>query len=269
MIVETGPASSVAHLLSGLEELNVKLEDVAYVAVSHVHLDHGGGAGVLLKSLPNAKVIVHPKGAAHLVNPEKLWLQSREVLGDVAEIYGAPEPVPKNRIIAATDGMTFDAGSCGKLKVVETLGHASHHLSFYSSLHKGIFPGDAAGIYLRRYDVVVPTTPPPFRLDSSLASLEKLESLNPEVLYYSHFGKASEAAKHLRGYAKQIRMWAEIAGEGIRNKQSVDAIKERILAEDEAMRKIASFLAANPILMRTAVENSVQGFVEFAKKFLL
>ena len=70
VIVETGPASSVANLLSGLEELNVKSEDVAYVAVSHVHLDHGGGVGVLLKSLPNAKVIVHPKGAAHLVNPE-------------------------------------------------------------------------------------------------------------------------------------------------------------------------------------------------------
>jgi glyoxylase-like metal-dependent hydrolase (beta-lactamase superfamily II) len=80
IIVETGPSSSIPNLLSGLKELDVKTDDVAYVAISHVHIDHGGGAGCLLKLLPNAKVIAHPRGVPHLVNPEKLWLQAKEVL---------------------------------------------------------------------------------------------------------------------------------------------------------------------------------------------
>ena len=139
-MVETGPTSSVPNLLFCLDELNVKPEDVAYVAVSHIHLDHGGGVGRLLKYLPKAKVIVHPRGAPHLANPEKLWQQSKEVMGSLTKMYGKPEPVPEERIIAATDGMMFDVGNNISLKVVETLGHASHHLSYYEPLSEGIFP---------------------------------------------------------------------------------------------------------------------------------
>src|SRR3972149_659682 len=109
-IIETGPTSSIPNMLAALKEIKVKPEDVAYVAISHVHLDHSGGTGTLLKSLPNAKVIVHSRGAPHLVNPEKLWLQSQLTLGNVAEIFGAPEPVPQDRIITATDGMEINVG---------------------------------------------------------------------------------------------------------------------------------------------------------------
>ncbi len=92
-IVESGPTSSVPNLTAALKELNVKPNDVEYVAVSHIHLDHGGGVGTLFRYLPKAKVIVHQRGAPHLANPEKLWQQSKEVLGNIAEIYGKPEPV--------------------------------------------------------------------------------------------------------------------------------------------------------------------------------
>ena len=266
IIVETGPSTSVSNLLSGLKELNVKAEEVAYVAISHVHIDHGGGAGALLKLLPNAKVIVHPRGVPHLVNPEQLWLQAKEVLGQVAEIFGEPESVPEDRIIAAADGVTFDVGNNVKLKVVETLGHASHNLSYYEPLHGGIFPGDAAGIYLREFDVVVPTTPPPFRLDIALSSLDKLISLKPKALYYSHFGKVSDPVKRLQDYALQLKLWAGIAREGIKNKQSLEEIRERIFSEDKVMRKLAGFLKAHPIYAKTMLENSVQGFIDFAEK---
>jgi glyoxylase-like metal-dependent hydrolase (beta-lactamase superfamily II) len=266
IIVETGPSSSVSNLLSGLKELNVKAENVAYVAITHVHIDHGGGAGALLKFLPNAKVIVHPRGVPHLVNPEQLWLQTKEVLGQVAEIFGEPNPVPEDRIIAAADGVTFDVGNNVKLKAVETLGHASHNLSYYEPLHGGIFPGDAAGIYLREFDVVVPTTPPPFRLDIALASLDKLVSLKPTALYYSHFGKVSDAAKRLQDYALQLKLWAGIAGEGVKNKRSLEEIRERILSEDKVMRKLSGYLKSHPIYAKTMLENSVQGFIDFAEK---
>ena len=266
VIVETGPTSSIPNLLSGLKEIGVKAEDVAYVALSHVHLDHGGGAGTLLKSLPNAKVIVHPRGAPHLLNPEKLWLKSQKVLENVADMYGEPEPVPEDKVIVAAEGMTIDAGNDRQLTVVETLGHAAHNLSYREPFSNGVFTGDAAGIYLSEFDVVIPTTPPPFRLDIALASLNKLISFNPAFLYYSHFGKAGDAVQRLKGYAAQIQLWASIAAEGIKNGHSTEAIRGRILAEDPAMHKIGSYLKAHPIFMKTAVGNSVQGFIDLAAK---
>ena len=198
-LVESGPTSSVPNLVSGLKELNIRFEDVEYVAITHVHLDHGGGAGTLLKFLPNAKVLVHPRGMPHLINPERLWSSAQAVLADVSEIFGKPEPVPKERIIPVTEG-SFDLDDGAKLTVIETLGHSSHSLSFHESLNGGIFPGDAAGTYFPEFDVVIPTTPPPFHLSEALASLDKLISLKPTVLYYSHFGKASNGVQRLKDY---------------------------------------------------------------------
>jgi len=266
-IVETGPTSSIPNLLSSLNKLHIKPENIAYVAVSHIHLDHGGGAGTLLKHLPKAKVIVHQRGAPHLANPEKLWQQSREVLGKITEMYGKPEPVPEEKIIAATDGMHFDIGNNIKLKVIETLGHASHHLSYYETLSEGLFPGDAAGIYLNEIDVIVPTTPAPFRLDIALKSLDKLINLKPKALYYSHFGKASNAVEKLQTYANQLKLWAKIAKQGIENKQSLESITKRILENDSAAKKAATHLKAHPILSETVLKESVQGFIDFVEKF--
>jgi glyoxylase-like metal-dependent hydrolase (beta-lactamase superfamily II) len=263
-IVETGPTSSIPNLLSGLKEVRVKLENVAYVVLTHVHLDHGGGAGTLLRSLPNAKVIVHPIGAPHLIDPEKLWRQSELTLGSVAKIFGAPEPVPKDKIITAVDNMEIDVGDGIKLRAVETLGHASHHISYYLPSHSSVFPGDAAGIFVREFQAVIPTSPPPFRLDIALASLEKLNALDPKVLYYTHFGDASDAVERLRLYAQQLRLWMNIVVDGVRKNEPPSLIGERILAEDENMCRMASFLQSHPIYSKTAIRNSVQGFIDSA-----
>jgi len=267
VVVETGPTSSVPNLLAGLEKLDVEPADVAYVAVSHIHLDHSGGVGTLLTDLPKAKVIVHQRGAPHLANPDKLWQQSKAVLGSIAEMYGKPEPVPDERIIAASDGMTIDIGKNVRLKAVETLGHASHHLSYYEMLSEGIFPGDAAGVYLNEFDVIVPTTPKPFRLDIALASLDKLISLKPRALYYSHFGKAPRALEGLKTYKQQLILWAKIAKQGIENKQSSESISRKILESDEALQKAAEYIKAHPILSITVFDESTQGVIEFVEKF--
>jgi glyoxylase-like metal-dependent hydrolase (beta-lactamase superfamily II) len=265
-IVETGPTSSIPNLLSGLEKLNVRPDDVAYVAVSHIHLDHGGGVGTLLKHLPKAKVIVHHRGAPHLVNPEKLWQQSKQVLKGIAEIYSMPESVPEDRIIAAVDGMVFDVGNGVQLKVIETLGHASHHLSYYEPLSNGIFCGDAAGVYLSEFDVHVPTTPPPFRLDIALASLDKLANLKPRVLYYSHFGKASDGVCKLQTYGEQLKLWAKVAKQGLEKRENLEAIVDRIVAEDEFLKKAEGYIRAHPILSHTVFNESVLGIVDFVEK---
>jgi glyoxylase-like metal-dependent hydrolase (beta-lactamase superfamily II) len=182
-------------------------------------------------------------------------------------LYRAPEPVPADRIIAATDGMTFDIGNDVKLRVVETLGHASHHQSYYEMLSNGIFPGDAAGIYLKDIDVVVPTIPPPFRLDASLTSLEKLIRLNPKALYYSHFGKATDAVEKLRAYANQLMLWVSIAEQGLKNKQSFETIRDKILESDESVRKATRYVKAHPVLGGVVFDHSVQGALKFVEKY--
>jgi glyoxylase-like metal-dependent hydrolase (beta-lactamase superfamily II) len=265
MIIESGPTSSVPNLVSGLLELDVKPEDVEYVAVTHVHLDHGGGAGSLLKFLPNAKVLVHPKGMPHLINPEKLWHSSQAVLGFVSEIFGKPEPVPKERIIPLSEG-AFDLGEGAELKVIETVGHASHNLSYIESFNGGVFPGDATGTYFPEFDVVIPTSPPPFHLDVALASLDKLMSIKPTVLYYSHFGKASNAMQRLQDYKLQLQLWGRIAEEGVKNNQAPEEIVARIIREDKVMAKLADYLKSHPIYSKTTLGNSVQGFIDYAAK---
>ncbi len=264
-LVESGPTSSVPNLVSGLKELNINFEDVKYLAITHIHLDHGGGAGTLLKYLPNAKVIVHPRGMPHLINPERLWPSSQAVLGFVSEIFGKPEPVPEERIIPVTED-TFDLGEGAKLQATETLGHASHNLSFKESFNDGVFPGDAAGTYLPEFDVVVPTTPPPFHLDAALASLDKLIDLDPTVLYFSHFGKATDAVQRLKDYKLQLKLWARIAEEGVKENQTLEQIRERIISEDKVMTKVADFIKSHRIYSKTVLENCVKGFIEYAKQ---
>jgi len=266
-MVETGPTSSVPNLLAGLRQLSVKLEDVVYVAISHIHLDHGGGVGTLLKYLPNAKVVVHQRGAAHLAHPEKLWEQSKMVLGTgITDMYGEPEAVSEDRIIRATDGMTFGMGNGVELKVVETLGHASHHQSYFEASSQSIFPGDAAGIYLGEIGVIVPTTPPPLRLDIALASLDRLMSLNPTSLFYSHFGKSSNAVEKLQIYKQQLKSWAGIAKQGIDRGEGLETIVKRIVESDVSIRKALDYVKVHPVLGETVLVQSVLGVMDFVQK---
>ncbi|MEM3581129.1 MAG: MBL fold metallo-hydrolase [Candidatus Bathyarchaeia archaeon] len=266
-IIETGPTSSIQNLVRGLTSLGIKPDNVSYIAVSHIHLDHGGGVGTLVKHFPKAKVIVHEKGAPHLANPEKLWQQSQMVLGELAGIYGKPEPVPADQIIAAKDGMTFEIGKGIALQVVETLGHASHHLSYYEPQSNGVFVGDAGGIYLNDIDVIVPTTPSPFRLDLALASLKKLADLEPSVLYYTHFGKAKNATKKLHIYADQLRLWANIAKQSLDKGEDLEKISHKITENDRAVKKALEYIKMHKVLGETVLKTSVWGIVEFVKNF--
>ena len=201
----------------------------------------------------------------HLINPERLWLSAQEVLGFVSEIFGKPEPVPEKRIIPVSEG-TFDLGGNAELKVIETLGHASHNLSFQESFNRGVFPGDAAGTYFPEFKVVVPTTPPPFHLETALASLDKLISLEPTSLYYSHFGKATDAVKRLTDYKGQLQLWGKIAGEGVEKNWSLEQIRDKIIAEDKVMGGVADFVKSHRIYSKTVLENCVRGFIGYAKQ---
>ncbi len=264
-VVEAGPTSSIPNLLKGLEELSIEPMEVKYLAISHVHIDHGGGAGTALKSLQNAKVIVHPKGAPHIKDPTKLWSASRETLGTVSTMFGRPEPVPGERIIEAAGGEIFNLGKGVTLESIEAPGHASHNLAYYEHFNRGLFPGDAAGAYLPEVEVIFPTTPPPFRADIALSSLDKLVRFKPEVMYFSHFGKAPDAVKLMQDYQTQIRLWLSITQNSLRRGETTEAICERILREDLTIHKAIPAVATDPVSRKTLIENSVEGFIEFVK----
>lgn len=265
-IVETGPRLTVENLLAGLKEIGIKREEVDYVAVTHIHIDHAGGAGTLLPHLPNAQLLVHERGIRHLVNPEELWESSLQTLGSIAEMYGKFEPVPEERILIAKEGMIIDLGEGVNLKVLEMPGHASHELSFYEKNTNGIFPGDAAGIYLNKFDLVIPTTPAPFHLEMALSSLQRLIQMKPSWLYYSHFGPASNAVEKLENYAGRLRLWGEIVLEGMQNGENFEVIYERILEKDPVSPDLADFLENHIILSRGIVMQNVYGFMEYFRK---
>lgn len=265
-IVETGPVCTVSNLLAGLQETNIELREIDYVLISHIHVDHAGGAGTLLQHLPNAKLLVHARGAPHMANPDRLWRQTKQILGSVAELYGGFEPVPQERIVVVGDGMTFDLGEGVELKVLETLGHASHHLSFYEKRSGAIFSGDAAGIYLDKFDVTIPTTPAPFHLGVALASIQKLIELSPRQLCYTHFGPANRAVERLQAYVDQLKLWAEIVQGGMRKGEDLNTIYREILERDDSTRVAADFIQSHQIFRRGIIIQNIQGFVKYFNK---
>ncbi|MDH5782882.1 MAG: MBL fold metallo-hydrolase [Candidatus Bathyarchaeota archaeon] len=265
-VVETGPTSSIPNLLAGLQEIGIPTEAVDYVMVSHIHIDHAGGAGALLQNLPNARLLVQKRGASHMVNPEKLWVHSRKALHEIVDLYGPIWPVPENRIIIPEDGTVIDLGEHVKLQVVETLGHASHHQSFYEKESGTLFLGDAGGIYLKKLDAVIPTTPPPLHLETKLDSIEKLIKLEPKLLCYTHFGHANNAVSRLQTYVEQLKLWAKIVSKSTERDDDLEAICAKIMEQDPAMKRAEEFIKGHWMVRQSMVLQSIRGFIQYFVK---
>jgi glyoxylase-like metal-dependent hydrolase (beta-lactamase superfamily II) len=265
-VVETGPTSSIPNLLAGLQEIGIPTEAVDYVMVSHIHIDHAGGAGALLQNLPNARLLVQKRGASHMVNPEKLLVHSRKALNEIVDLYGPIWPVPENRIIIPEDGTVIDLGEHVKLQVVETLGHASHHQSFYEKESGTLFLGDAGGIYLKKLDAVIPTTPPPLHLETKLDSIEKLIKLEPKLLCYTHFGHANNAVSRLQTYVEQLKLWAKIVSKSTERDDDLEAICAKIMEQDPAMKKAEEFIKGHWMVRQSMVLQSIRGFIQYFVK---
>src|SRR5690625_2393642 len=146
-IVETGPSPSVKYIKQGLQDLGFSLDEVKYIIVTHIHLDHAGGAGLLARECPNAKVVVHPRGERHLIDPTKLAAGARAIYGDsFSELFDPIVPIAADRLIVKNEGDTLKIGSDCTLEFLNTPGHSKHHFSIYDPVSNGIFTGDTAGI---------------------------------------------------------------------------------------------------------------------------
>lgn len=228
-LVDSGTSLSAPLVLAALEKLGVLKKAVRWVFLTHIHLDHAGGAGVLLPELPNALVVAHPRAVKHLVNPRKLVASTREATGERFPLYGEAVPIPAGRVLAAADGEGFAVGS-QEVRVVETPGHAPHHLCFFLPAQGLLFVGDAVGLYLKGR--LLPTTvPPSFDLEASLATLAKLEALAPKLLLFTHFGPGEpdlvqEYRELLRSWVERVRKYKDVPEE-----EAVSSVLAELQAE--------------------------------------
>jgi glyoxylase-like metal-dependent hydrolase (beta-lactamase superfamily II) len=163
----------------------------------------------------------------------------------------------------------FDLGGSVQIKVLETLGHASHHFAYFDLDSQGIFQGDAAGIYFPQLDVTIPTAPAPFNLEMTLASLEKLVQLQPKRLYYTHYGPVENAVERIRRYKEQLHLWASITSEAVKRGDTLESVHQQVLEKDPQMKTAIDYINKHLLLRRGVLMQNVQGFVEYYKKKLL
>lgn len=216
VIVDPGPSVSLDTLEAGLGAAGLVLDDLAGILLTHIHLDHAGAAGTIVRRNPRVTVYVHERGARHLVAPERLLDSARRLYGDrMGELWGEFLAVPPGNVRALAGGEVLEVAG-RRLEVAYTPGHASHHVSYLDTSSGTAFVGDTAGIRIADQPFVLPVTPPPdIDLEIWETSLGEIEAWRPERLYVTHFGIATGVAEHLAEFRRRLQGWAAGVREGL------------------------------------------------------
>ncbi|MDJ0957468.1 MAG: MBL fold metallo-hydrolase [Arenicellales bacterium] len=240
---DTGTTRSLPYVQEVLKLKGLNQTDVDFVVPTHVHLDHAGGAGAMMRAFPKAKLIIHPRGAAHMVDPTKLWQSTVAVYGEkvAKKLYGEVIPVEEERIIIADDGMELDFHGT-TLKFLDTPGHARHHFCVVVVRHRMIFAGDTMGISYRMFDgpngpFVFPTTSPvQFDPDALHQSIDRLMDTDPRLVFLTHFGKIEPNHNMVTSLHRRIDSFVSIA-QAMFRKGQIERHLERSISDylvDEA-----------------------------------
>jgi len=258
-LIETGPATVFETLRAKLDEIRI---EPRHIVLTHIHLDHGGGAGHVARLFPGATIWVHDVGAPHVADPTRLVASARRLFGEALDtLYGEPEPVPEERIRVMEEGTVIPLGE-RQLRVLYTPGHARHEVTLYESDSGAAFVGDTAGV---RYgdSWQKPATPPPeFDLDAALDSIGRVQALRPKTVCFTHFGPGAESM--LDRAAQDLRAWDAV----LRPLVERDATEAEMLAAleptvgeppgDTAFRSSATELSST--------RNSMLGFLRYYRK---
>lgn len=216
--VDTGTNDSVPLLIDGLHQQDLDVGDVDYVFLTHVHLDHAGGAGLLMQALPNAKCVVHPRGAPHMIDPVLLVAGTEAVYGveKTREIYGDILPIDAKRIIIPDDEQWFDLNS-RQMQTLYTEGHALHHYCLHDPVSRSVFTGDSFGISYRELDTakgafIFPTsTPTHFDPDAAHVSVDRIMNCNPQQLFLTHYSRVDDLERLAVDMHTNIDAFAKMA----------------------------------------------------------
>ncbi|MBB6188499.1 MBL fold metallo-hydrolase [Rhodanobacter sp. MP7CTX1] len=243
--IDCGTNHSVPRMLAALEPAGLTPADVDWLILTHVHLDHAGGAGELISNLPNATLVVHPRGARHMIDPSQLWAGASAVYGEAVmeQTYGRLRPIPSERVIEATDGHVVDLGG-RPLRCIDTPGHAKHHLTVYDARANACFTGDVFGLSYREFDTakgpfILPTTSPvQFDPEALHASINRLLALQPAGMYLTHFNRVEDVQKLGADLHVQIDAMVALAhsvhGKPDRHVALTDALTELYASRAEA-----------------------------------
>lgn len=223
IVVDPGPPTTIPHLARELKEAG--FDKVDYLLLTHIHIDHGGGAGHFVQHFPDAKVNCHPKGIPHLVAPQKLWEESKKVLGQVAEAYGEIAPVPASSVSWREEiriGTTT-------IEAVETPGHSAHHVSY--RVGDVLFAGELVGVYVPLENGLYcrPATPPPFVHRAFQDSLSKAAALDVSLVCLGHYGARSDVAAVFERAGRQLDLWLDAVHRHLRMRS--DPFEEVVLAD--------------------------------------
>ncbi len=235
-LVDPGPSSTISNLREQLRAHDLRVADIKALLLTHIHLDHAGASGSLVRENPDLQVYVHSRGAPHMADPSRLLDSARRLYGNTMErLYGEFVAVPLENLRILEGGETVSLGS-RSLHVLYTPGHASHHVAYFDDSDGVAYAGDTAGICIEGNPYILPATPPPdINLELWNSSLEAIASLEPKRLFLTHFGFCDHPARHIASYRERLARWsdlvANILSQGLDESQSSEAFLEAIAAE--------------------------------------
>lgn len=275
-LVDTGAKAAVPLVLQVLEQQGLARSAVEFVFLTHVHLDHAGGAGALVRDLPNARVVVHPRGAAHLISPARLQAATAQVYGQAAfeRLYGELVPIDEARVQQTSDGQRLQLGT-SEFVVLHTPGHALHHQVLVDAEAGIAFTGDTFGLSYRELDTdkgafVVPTTSPTqFDPEQLLASIERIRALQLKAVYLTHYGRMTDVARLATDLTEQVSAFVAMARQHANShdpQAKIHAALRAYLAARAKRHGILEPLAMVECILGPDIELNAQGLVAWLKR---
>jgi glyoxylase-like metal-dependent hydrolase (beta-lactamase superfamily II) len=215
-IVDPGPTSCLATLELGLQGQGIRWDDVRHVLLTHIHLDHAGATGTIIRSHPEITVMVHERGARHMIDPARLLESATRLYGEQMDrLWGEFAPVPQKNIVVLNGGEQIQAGG-RTFDVAYTPGHASHHVSYFDPSSGVAFVGDVAGVCTQEHGWVLPPTPPPdIDLEIWQTSVDRLLGWSPSTLFLTHFGPVTRVRPHLAELLDHLQLIAGVVRESL------------------------------------------------------
>jgi glyoxylase-like metal-dependent hydrolase (beta-lactamase superfamily II) len=265
-LIETGCPVQASEILEAVEKVGYDAKKLSYIIPTHVHGDHAGGAGLLAEWFPQAQVVAHPKAAKFLADPSmiaRLMQGFKLIFGDDAEDrFGKMFPISQEKFFLVEDGESIPLGGTD-LMVIDTSGHAPYHLSFLDTRTQGLFCGDAFGGYFSEIEVICPSSTPGSDPILTLKSMEKIQGLNPEFVFFSHGSSTREAAKIIQLGVDQARQCQDIALKALKAGEDLKEVARRLI---EVLAR-GSVLARSELLdFPYLIPVTVEGYRQYFKK---
>ena len=235
-LIDPGPGSTLNTLRERLAVHHLRVADLNAILLTHIHLDHAGATGALVRENPALQIFVHTRGAAHMIDPGKLLASAGRLYGEeMQKLFGDFLPVPESNLRILQGGETLALGS-RELRVLYTPGHASHHVTYFDPAERVAYVGDTAGISMEGHPFILPATPPPdINLELWYESLDAIAQLRPRRLFLTHFGYSDEPERHLNAYRERLQHWgkltAEILSRGQERSEAILAFSRAVAAE--------------------------------------